>query len=72
MSKFALILATTALFGLVDPAFAETAGAAAQTRGGPLAQARDYSRGVKEHRVAIQVNQNDPDVMNLGSTMPRT
>ena len=40
MSKLALILATTALFGLADPAFADKAGAAAQTRGGPLAQAR--------------------------------
>ena len=67
MSKFALVLATTALFGLVDPAFAEKAGAAAQTRGGPLAQATVGARDhrVKEHRVAIQVNQNDPDVMNL-------
>ena len=69
MSKFALLLATTALFGLSDPAFADQAGTAAQTRGGPLAQATvgagDHRRGVKEHRVAIQVNQNDPDVMNL-------
>jgi intracellular sulfur oxidation DsrE/DsrF family protein len=69
MSRFALVLATTALFGLAAPAFADKAGAAAQIRGGPLAQAtvgaRDHRRGVKEHRVAIQVNQNDPDVMNL-------
>ena len=69
MSKFALVLATTALFGLVDPAFEDKAGTAAQTRGGALAQATvgasDHRRGVKEHRVAIQVNQNDPDVMNL-------
>jgi intracellular sulfur oxidation DsrE/DsrF family protein len=73
MSILALVLAATALFGLADPAFADKAGAAAQTREGPLAQttvgARDYRHGVrhgvKEHRVAIQVNQNDPDVMNL-------
>ena len=67
MSKLALILATTALFGLADPTFAHKAGAAAQTRGGPLAQATVGARDhrVKEHRVAIQVNQNDPDVMNL-------
>ena len=69
MSKFALVLATTALFGLADPAFADKAGTAAQTRGGALAQATvgasDHRRGVKAHRVAIQVNQNDPDVMNL-------
>jgi len=67
MSKLALILATTALFGLADPTFADNAGATAQTRGGPLAQATVGARDhrVKEHRVAIQVNQNDPDVMNL-------
>src|SRR4051794_28453376 len=69
MSKFAIVLATTALFGLTDPTFADKAGTAALTRGGPLAQAtagsRDHRRGVKEHRVAIQVDQNDPDVMNL-------
>jgi intracellular sulfur oxidation DsrE/DsrF family protein len=79
MSKLVVVLATTALFGSAVSTFATEVGATAQTRVAQFAQttvsapgkakakidAPDPRGNVKEHRVAIQVDQNDPDVMNL-------
>jgi intracellular sulfur oxidation DsrE/DsrF family protein len=79
VSKLAVVLATFAFFGLAVSTYAAEVGASLETRGLRFAQttvtapgkakakidAPDPRRNVKEHRVAIQVDQNDPDVMNL-------